>query len=511
MHTSTDFRFLALVLMSLLLASNVRAQTGVSDDRVALPDGPGSIEGLGDNAEAGGSRGAMSYRVPLAVPSGYRGLTPSVDLSYSSLAGSGILGIGWSMETPSIERLTLRGLPSYDADDEFSVMGSEQLVRVSGGANAVYRARFEGGYVRYTFHGAGAEGYWEAEYPNGQRAYFGADAGGNLVADARLSGERGTFRYLLVERVDLYGHHIRYSYETIDGRPYCERVAYGPPQGEGDRYEIAMSYERRPDVLSDAKPGFEERTTQRLTDVEVFVRGLVIRRYGLTYEDTEVAGGLSRLASVERFGRDGTRHPIRFTFGYERALSSNACGDATACEPHVVDMGTVPGGANFVTGATTLADLNGDALPDLVDTSRPGAHRIFLSEMMEGDATRFASEVASATGTQSAFDVRRQNVQVLDINGDGFTDLVNLRTSSALCNLGTGDWVTDGSCEVSGATGIIPVATSSDADPTRFRFVDMDSDRRIDLVHTPNESATLFYRNTEDGFVLQPGADAIGR
>ncbi|MEM7603811.1 MAG: toxin TcdB middle/N-terminal domain-containing protein [Myxococcota bacterium] len=497
--------------MPLVWASSAHAQTGVSDDRVSLPDGPGSIEGLGDNAEGGGSRGGMSYRVPLTVPNGYSGLTPSVDLSYSSLAGSGILGIGWSMEMPSIERLTLRGLPTYDADDEFSVMGSEQLVRVSGGDSAVYRARMEGGFVRYTFHGAGAEGYWEAEYPNGQRAYFGADAGGNLVSDARLSGERGTFRYLLVERVDLYGHRIRYRYSRVDGRPYCERISYGPPHNDGERYEIAFDYEPRPDVLSDAKPGFEERTTQRLTDVEVLVRGLVIRRYGLNYEDTEVAGGLSRLASVERFGRDGTRHPIRFSFGYERALSSDACGDATECEPHVVDMGTVPGGANFVTGSTTLADLNGDSLPDLVDTSRPGAHRIFLSEMMEGDATRFAAERPSGTGNQSAFDVRRQNVQVLDINGDGFTDLVNLRTSTALCNLGTGDWVTDGSCEVSGATGIIPVATSSDADPTRFRFVDMDSDRRIDLVHTPNGSSTLFYRNTEDGFVLQSGADAIGR
>lgn len=72
-------------------------------------------------------------------------------------------------------------------DDEFAADGSEQLVRVSGGASsATYRARFERSFVRYTWCeiGSGAGGYWVAEYPDGRVGYFGAtqyDGYGQLV------------------------------------------------------------------------------------------------------------------------------------------------------------------------------------------------------------------------------------------------------------------------------------------------------------------------------------------
>ena len=35
----------------MFMASAAMAQTGVSDDRVSLPGGPGSLEGLGENAD----------------------------------------------------------------------------------------------------------------------------------------------------------------------------------------------------------------------------------------------------------------------------------------------------------------------------------------------------------------------------------------------------------------------------------------------------------------------------
>jgi hypothetical protein len=118
------------------------AQTGVSDDRVSLPEGPGSLEGVGESVKPNLNMGTMSYSVPVPVPAGFAGTTPDMALRYDSGAGSGPVGIGWSMDVPNIERLTLRGLPEYDTDDEFTASGG-QLVRVSADP-LVYRARRAG-------------------------------------------------------------------------------------------------------------------------------------------------------------------------------------------------------------------------------------------------------------------------------------------------------------------------------------------------------------------------------
>lgn len=103
--------------------------------------------------------------------------------------------------------MTSFGLPSYTANDRFTANGGEELVRLPG--TSYYRARYEGGFVRYSWLKApdGKDGYWKAEYPDGSVGYFGADSAGNISA-ARVSAPGiGTFSYYLVERWDVLGHH----------------------------------------------------------------------------------------------------------------------------------------------------------------------------------------------------------------------------------------------------------------------------------------------------------------
>jgi len=98
------------------IALSASAQTGVSDDRVSLPDGPGSLDGMGDNTSFNPAMGTFSYSVAIEVPDGDDGLTPDPSLSYSSGGGASVAGIGWSMDMPFIERMTSRGLPDYEAE-----------------------------------------------------------------------------------------------------------------------------------------------------------------------------------------------------------------------------------------------------------------------------------------------------------------------------------------------------------------------------------------------------------
>ena len=72
---------------AVLLPSVVQAQqeTGMSPTRVTLPTGPGSIEGLGENADIDVNMGLLGYSVPIEVPPGQAGLGPSLRLGYQRL------------------------------------------------------------------------------------------------------------------------------------------------------------------------------------------------------------------------------------------------------------------------------------------------------------------------------------------------------------------------------------------------------------------------------------------
>ena len=98
------------------LPATVRAQTGVDDDRVSLPQGPGSLEGIGDDVQFDPNMGSMSHEISIDLPSGFPGATPSLSLSYSSAAGSGPLGIGWSMSTPVSNSMVMVARPWVETD-----------------------------------------------------------------------------------------------------------------------------------------------------------------------------------------------------------------------------------------------------------------------------------------------------------------------------------------------------------------------------------------------------------
>jgi RHS repeat-associated protein len=497
------------VLALLAAAPGVgHAQSGVSDDRVAVPDGPGSVEGLGDNATLDRNMGLMAYQVAFELPKGFPQATPALGLTYSTGTGNSVVGIGWTLDTPSIERLTLRGLPAYTADDELAADGGTQLVRVATTATtATYRARFEGSFVRYTWHDAGPAGYFTAEYPDGSVGYFGATAAGALVPEARLAGPTGaTFRYHLVERVDAHDHHVKYTYQLVDGAPYLVGIGYVFDDAGTPRYTVTLSYTARGDLVSDCKPGFDQQTNRKLATVAIAVAGEQLRRYALTYESASLANGLSRLAKVEQFGRAGTRYPVVFTFGYSRSLGG-LCPSGACDKPFVVHMGALPTGSAMHSGTATLVDINGDALPDVLDTSVDGFHAFVLNRFDGNGRSSFDPIVRhSVVGTRSGFSVEKPTVQELDVNGDGLTDLVNVAAQTVLCNSGKGDWTNVG-CQNNGDLGLSLAGGSGD--PAGVRFLDVDGDRRIDALQTVSDQSVIVRRNTGAGFETLADAQPI--
>ncbi len=486
-------QLLVVVLVCLIFSTVAFAEdkSAVSPAHIKLPKGPGSLDGVGENVEPNLNMGLMSYGIPIVVPGGYAGLSPSMRISYSSGSPSSVVGMGWNFTSSSIERMTSKGIPFYNRDDRFAANGSDELVRVSDVAN-VYRARFEGGFVRYTWvdvDGGGKEGYWIAEYPDGRIGYFGAKADGTTVPESRLSGDMGTFRYAMVEMVDTLGHRMAYEYEKIDGAPALKRVGYVWRNGT-PRYQVVLEYDSRPDVLSDAKPGFETLLSVRLTGISVLSSDAQLRRYALTYEEI---GGLSRLSRVDTFGMndDDGPFPVVFDFGYTGG-AGHSCALGTCASPEIQTIAGASG-VNIQTGAADLVDLNGDSLPDIIDTSTP-RHTVYLNERFD-DGFQTTQQIAAGTLSQSgSMDLRAGQVRMLDVDGNGFADMVDAESKRVLFNRGSGEWEN---------SGVFDNFTMPNlAEDQNARPMDVDNDGCIDILHCDADTCWYWQNDCAGTFTL---------
>ena len=492
------------ILLTLLLSivifagfQDVRAEdkNGVSPSRLKLPKGPGSLEGVGENVELNLNMGLMSYGVPLTFPMGYQQVSPSFRLSYQSGGGNSTVGLGWQLGTPSIERMTSKGIPKYTSEDFIS--SGEELVKISdeGNQRSIFRARIERNFIRYTWYQPGAQGYWKVEYADGSIGYFGADHLGSIDANSRVYGPDGTFRYHLVEKVDPLGHRIKFTYRKVQAYSLLDKVEYVFDQNGDPKYRIQMIYENRPDQISYALPGFDLRLDQRLKAVVGFSRGQQRIAYQLHYDDSN---GISLLSSVETYGRNNdTPLPSIQRFQYTSG----------ELNPIVVEMeGNT--GLGWWSGDTDFIDINSDGLPDVLDT-KDGVHTFYINQIdsaffnastqQSSGQHRFTSGVISQfDGDQSGARLSDPLVQPLDLNGDGFTDLVNASADpiEVLWNKGEGDW-SQVSVEFDFGFPDFRIFGSN------LRFYDWDNDKRIDVIFS-DRMVSEVYPGLEDGGFGEP-------
>lgn len=461
-------------------------KSGVTANKVKLPSGPGSLEGVGENAEPNISMGIVSYGVPIALPAGYNGLSPSLRLGYSSAGGASEVGMGWSLPIPKIERMTSRGLPRYSAVDLFAANDGEELVRLPN--TDYFRARYEGGFVRYSWLSApdGKKGFWMAEYPDGKKGYFGATAQGQLVDAARVETANGTYAYMLVELADTLGHKVVYSYNKppADGRPYLSGIAWAF-NNDLPRYTATLKYEARVDVLSDGKPGQDIRLSQRVSDIEVRVRNQLLRRYHLSYEAPTATGGFTRLAEVQTFGAlNDVAYPISFRFSYTGTFDPVCAANAECLKPFVKSLGAV--GVDFKAGTADLIDINDDHLPDVVNT-RDGVHHFYIQKLSMAEQSFYPVKVSAMAGSGSML-LNAPAVRMVDLDANGSADMIDGLNKRILFNNGAGDW------NVGMAFDAQLPDFSADAN---LRFLDVNYDRYIDVVHI-DPSGAWFFENTKD-------------
>ena len=284
----------------MLAASSAEAsdKSSARPNVISVPKGPGSISGLGESFEADLYSGSARESIPIALPPGTGGLTPSLSLSYDSGFGNGPLGIGWSLGLSSIQVQTEKGLPRYEGNDRFLLDGAE-IVQVG---NGVYRLKNEGRYLR----ARRVEEHWEVDAPDGRKLIYGRSA------SARVESGSQVFRWALEEVADVFGSRIAYTYRKDLAELYLAEIAYNKRTGTA-KNRVALEYEARPDVVADYRARFRVATALRLKSIGVFAQEKLVRRYRLSYDESN---GFSRLARVTQVGNDDRTALPDVTFRY---------------------------------------------------------------------------------------------------------------------------------------------------------------------------------------------------
>ncbi len=239
--------------------------------------------------------GAYTTSVNVEVPA-FGELTPTVALTYSSDAGNGVAGIGWSLDSTSyIVRSGPHGSAATgSASDVFLLDGVElvpcavQMVKGpscwTGGSHSTQLESF----LRIKQEGS----IWIVTRKDGTKLTY---------MPQTVASINGVYRWALASMVDLHGREVLYNY-TCDGpyghdECYPETIRYGTA-------EVRFYWGNRPDSITNATGQYITRTVKRLKSIDVTVSGRRARAYSLQYNNALAQISGSVLVSVTRWAND---------------------------------------------------------------------------------------------------------------------------------------------------------------------------------------------------------------
>ena len=193
-----------------------------------------------------GNNGAATYSIPIAVPPGTAGLAPTLALNYSSLAGNGIAGFGWSMAGGSGIHRCVRtvaqdgyaGPINLNSTDALCLDGV-RLLGVTGtyGQNgATYRTELDN-FARITDIGTSGPSIFKVETKAGQTMLYGAAISPNSAVqvvgkhnqDGTAATGLPTLFWDLATVTDRAGNTIQYNYsqDGTTGEHLLTSITYG--------------------------------------------------------------------------------------------------------------------------------------------------------------------------------------------------------------------------------------------------------------------------------------------
>lgn len=420
--------------------------------------------------------GAFTHRVPLDIPPGRNGLTPDLALVYNSQQlDDGIVGYGWSLSIPYIERVNKTGVDRLYIDNYFTSSLSGELATTST-ANE-YRSRFEdGGFITYTF----SSNSWVAYDKKGTKYTFGATTTAQLYATTSPSN---VYRWVLEEIRDGNNNYITYQYvrDSNTNQIYPYKITYTGYNTTAGIFTIDFTRATRTDPMSSYKSGFRVVTNDRITEIKASVNGSWVRKYTLSYASGQ-NGYRSLLSSVQETGRD------------------DAATELTLPATTFIYSSTTPGYTSHTnkktwSGTRAVADSDGNGLPDLNLFYLRGSDSSVLKSLDQNLYPSFTTHTGSAPdywaqdgyGGPGGYQYLERGARYVDLTGDGKADM--LRS----LNVSTGSKTRDYYNNQSSVSGFSWVSTATSTSIPMFTYQSGSSNYATGLFGNVNGDGLVDY------------------
>jgi hypothetical protein len=349
--------------------------------------------------------GGAVYTIPLQVPAGVGGMTPSISLTYSSNGGNGIAGYGWNIGglsaiTRSPQTFYHDGTSvgvNLTSTDRFSLDG-QRLICVAGSYgdnNSEYRTEVDN-FSKITFFtdGASTPKWFLVKTKGGETIEYGYEGD----SDQTIAGLTEELSWYVDKRIDLYGDTISYKYLKQFGHNYIEEIKYGPNT-------VTFYYKDRTDTETSFFMGGTLQQNLILEKVEMKYNSTLVKKYELIYNySNSVYGGASVLNEVVEYGISGSRYNST-AFSYE--YPTGDCNNYPYLEYN----------SYISTNYTQYkGDFNGDGRDDIftVNNSNRKEWRLY-------HGTGYGGLSYKTSGT-TTFDI--EQAIPMDLNGDGRQDLM---------------------------------------------------------------------------------------
>jgi len=435
--------------------------------------------------------GAATYSIPIAVPAGTAGVAPEISLNYSSMAGNGIAGLGWSLSGISGISRCRQTLAqdggakpiSWSSEDRFCLNGSRLIVvnGIYGAVGSQYRTEIDSGVLVQAIGGsAGHPDYFTARAKDGSITYFGGEdtVGSELNGYSGLAEQNNrTLSWNIHEFKDSVGNKITYSYDKSSKGHVISEINYAYGAGSTAYAKVKFNYVTgdRPDPVNKYVAGYEFNSTKLLDKITTFnkVNNIFqeVHRYQLEYhsESDFSEDSLSRLERIYLCGSgvcysDDVATKFEWgsgniAFGYAQTVSYENSSNAS-----IFDIKT--------------PDINGDGRSDMV--------WVQVSPFGSGYSYKLYSREFISTpqyiGSSTSSSLLKSGLNLIDYNADGRTDIIfNKKLYLA-------------EPEVGGGWKYTYVKTLDLLNPTYPVFVDVNADGLVDQLSI---GSTVRYRLLE--------------
>jgi len=412
------------------------------------------------------STGAANYTIPIDVPPGINGMQPNLSLSYNSNGGNGLMGVGWSLNGISVIKRCKGNIANdgnnlgilLDNTDNYCLNGQRLFKIKDNSGNPAgsqeFRQEIENWsrIVAYNLQAGNYERFkvWTKDK---KILEFGAIEDGGAVSgkDGQLVGAGGAILAWSLKRVtDVFGNSMKIRYTPqppsevaiqATGEQYPDKITYTRRSGLPAKRSVKFHYENRQyDPIIQWINNTKFTTKKRLTKISTHMNaggayGNVFD-YVIGYTDKNLVetGGIKRsfVTSIQKCGYEGdTKNCFPVTeYNWE-----NAGGDFLAG----IWIGNVP--VHYETDQSKfddwnqLIDLNNDGYTDLVSGSKDSSTLTIQvhTEVTNGAHSDFTPKTVSV-GDVISNEVTKlsDSFEFADFNGDGYIDIASVKNSTGI-------------------------------------------------------------------------------